>query len=490
MGLFGSKKEAEKRAVEILSTKALQAAHSVAMSGDLDDIFNAVVSQSRALFQCERASLALLSEVVAPGEGGWSLEVLAGEGKGMKINETDVDLVSSLHPGSFILSSDSAIDDVKVKTSALAYRQGTIMGCQSFKGRISLHKNPDSSRDLGNGKLTSLAIPLQFDSQATVVSERVKAGVLVLYEVPLKDELVAVIESYAALITLPLVLGRANKRDPLTNMHSEYALQGELAREVNLFEITRGKIKGGVVFGLVDNLTHYKKTIETETEVGADTAAQFVTDVIRGIGQCIAARNLHFPLDDGKVYRAGIPGRLGTNGFACLLPLLKEDEIVKFARALQADIREYNFPGENLLEEGEITISVRVMSFQDKDDKDLVWRRLRDEVSVIYRDQSQARGTERLSEVTSTLSIYTEKGVWLSFDDWKEYRRSRAAQDAQQQTPRPSGQRPPSRAGAGNRPAQQQRPTSSGRRPQGRPGPPPAVPRGGRGAAPRQPRRR
>lgn len=486
MGLFGSRKDTQQKAADGLAAKAFKQAVQIANAGEAEDILRSLSEQAASLFNARKAGVAMLEHGFT-NETAWSLEVVVGEMRGQKISENDCKLVGSLKPGNFILSSDQTMDDVKLKTIALSFRDGDILGCQSFKGRISLHREPTVDNDLGEGKLDTLAVPMTFTSHATLLSEKVKIGVLILFDVPIGRDINKLCRDFARLVSLPLALSRQTFKDPLTGLRSEAEIQGEVKRQAELFKLTEGKLKGGIVFGLADNLTHYKKTIENEMDFRADTAAQLVNDILRGVGQVVAARCMQFPLEESRVYKSGVAGRVGVNGFACCLPLLSEDELVRFARALQADVTEYHFPGEQLLEQGQITVSVRVLPFDKIYDGEMTWLNVRDELGVMYRDQSQARGTAKLKDVTATLSVHLEK-KWLEYETWKSQRaerlaRQRAAAEKRRQPARPA---PPSGAKVPPPPgARPPRPPGPG----GPGGPRPAIGQRRRGPTGRGPRR-
>lgn len=490
VAFFGSRKQSDKKASEALAARAFQTLGRVASAGEAEDVLRSILENVKDLFHCEEVSISILESGVTAGEVSWRLDVVGGKNKGSKVTESDCKLMPALTLGNFILSSDAGTEDVQLKTTAMAFRDNAVLGCQSFKGRVSLHKDPTPDNDLGDGRLTALAIPLCFESHATLIAETIKMGVLTLYGVPLRSDIGSIQGVMGTLLAQMLAFSRQVYKDPLMNLRSENEIQNEVTRQANLFEFKKSKIAGGVVFGLVDSLTHYKKTIENETDVGAETASQFVNDVIRGVGQCINARSMLLPLSDGRTYRSGVSGRFGSSGFVCVLPMLQEDELVRFGRALQNDVKEYQFPGEKLLEEGGITLSVRVLSFQSKFDAETTWMQIRDEMSTMYREQSQARGTTKLREFTATVAVYASK-KWISFEAWKEHWKLRKAQEAKSKSKGPppkavaeSGRRP-SGAPPGPRPSRPgPRPSGPGgprpaRRPSGGPGPRP--PRGGPG---------
>lgn len=487
MGFFSRSKDTSKRAAESLAARAFTTVTRISKAGDLDDVLRTIIESVKDLFHCENLSFSVLEQSVGIQQVTWQLEVLLGHNKGAKLSETECDLMPALKPGNFILSSDDAKDDVQLKCTAMAFRDNEIYGCQAFKGRISLHKDPSSENDLGDGQLLALAIPLTYDSHATLLSETIKLGVLTLQNVPLRDDYAELYRDIGLHVSQAIAFARNTYKDPLMGLRSESEIQHEVVRQKNLFDVSGGALEGGVVFGLVDSLTHYKKTIENEIDVSAATASQFVFDVLRGTGQSISARSMLMPLSDDRTYRGGVAGRFGTAGFVIALPCMKEDDMVRFARALQADVKEYNFPNEHLLEEGEITVSVRVMQFYQKGDGEMFWMKIRDEISVMYRDQSQARGTAKLKDYTATFAVQVDKR-WLPFDEWKEHRKqvkakALAAQKAAQAKKESQRMGPLSRPGGpppGGRP-----PSRPGRKPTGRPGArPPSGPPGGRPSRP------
>jgi hypothetical protein len=466
----------------------------VAGAGESEDVLRATLENVKDLFHCEDVSVAILDHGVGTGEVSWSMDIVAGKNKGGKVSEVDCKLMPALKVGNFILSSDAGTEDVQIKTTATAFRDNRVLGCQAFKGRVSLHENPGPDNDLGDGRVTALAIPLYYDSHATLLAETIKMGVLTLYGVPLRSDIAGIQRQLGLLLAQTLAFSRQVYKDPLMSLRSESEIQNDVSRQANLYEFQKGKIAGGLVFGLVDSLTHYKKTIENETDVGAETASQFVNDVLRGVGQCINARSMLLPLADGRTYRSGVSGRFGSSGFVCVLPALQEDELVRFGRSLQNDVKEYQFPSEKLLEEGGITLSVRIMSFHDKYDAEMTWMQVRDEMGTMYREQSQARGTTKLREFTATLSVFSSK-KWISFEAWKEQWKQRKAQEAKAaheakakakalaeapRRPSSSGQAP--RGGPRPTGARPSRPSRPGTRapggPPGRGGPPRPGPRG------------
>jgi hypothetical protein len=466
VALFGRSKSTEKKAGEALAARAFQTVARISKAGEVDDVLRSMLENLRDLFQCQEVSVAVLVPGVGTGEVSWSLDTVAGKNKGTQIQESDCKLMPALKIGNFILSSDAGTEDVQLKTSAVAFRDNKVLGCQAFKGRVSLHESPTPDNDLGDGRVTALAIPLNYESHATIIAENIKLGVLTLYGVPLRSDISSIQREIGTMLAQTLAFSRHTYKDPLMGLRSESEIKNEACRHAHLFEFMKSRIGGGLVFGLVDSLTHYKKTIENETDVGAETASQFVNDVLRGVGQCINARSMLLPLSDGRTYRSGVSGRFGSSGFVCVLPLLQEDELVRFSRALQNDVKEYQFPGETLLEEGGITLSVRIMHFQKKFDAEMLWMQVRDEMSTMYREQSQARGTAKLRDFTGTISCFTGK-KWISFELWKEHWTARKTKEAEEKAKaqQPKAARPGSspdgrRPGAGPR----------GPHPSGRPG--------------------
>jgi len=457
VGLFGGRKTKQTRSGDGIRAKAYRAVVDSTSRGDFDNTLRIVTEEATKVFDCERAAVALLDNQVGEGEGSWALIVVSGANKGSRITESDCDLMPALRPGNVIVGSDSAAQDVQMRSVASSFRDDQIIGCQTFKGRIALHKDPTPDNDIGEGKLSALAIPMRYTYRGPVVQEKIKMGVLILYNVNLHRYTLDVERSFAALIAQSLAFSNQHVIDHQSGLRGEHDIELELLRQANLFGITKGKLKGGCVFGIIDNLTHYKKTIENETEYSTDTVNQFAADVIRGSCRCIKARCLQFPLDKSQIYAAGLAGRLGVSGFVCVLPLLSEDELVRFARALQEDVKAFDFPGENLLEEANITVSVRAVPFDQSDGK-TQWNVVKEELSNMNRDQSQARGTQRLSQFTATVCVRRE-GVWLEYEQWRQARRSAAMARAE----RPAGgpqQRPRGPASSGQR-----RPGGPGRRP-------------------------
>jgi hypothetical protein len=458
LGLFGSSKKVVAERSASLEAKAFQALAALASKGEVAEVLSALASSLPTLIPATALGVALCSN--DGDRGGWSLEFRMGGATGDRVMDSDADLLPALTPGSFVLGSEKSREDLRLKTAALSFRDGKMLGAQIFKGRLSLHEDPGSSVDLGDGRLTILAIPLSWSSSATgIAPENIKLGVLLIEGLPLREDLIALLRPFAVLLSQILVVSASSNVDPLTSLASEGRLRAELERQLNLFANSQGKMAGGVVFGLVDDLVGASKVVESELlddEEGKGARVQhWIAEALSGIGRCVRARALHFPTDSPQLYTAGFAGRLGVNGFAVVLPLLRLDQQVRFARALQSDVTACRFRGMSLLERGGLTVSLRIAGFTDGVDADALWSLLRDELSCCHAAQARYRGQPRLREVVGTLSI-ARGDEWITYDRWREQRRQ--ATESQRVNPRLAR---PARAGGA--------PASGAQRPVGGP---------------------
>src|SRR5205814_3314120 len=87
------------------------------------------------------------------------------------------------------------------------------------------------------------------------------------------------------------------------------------------------------------------------------------SEVYHGVGSVLWARSMNHAIDERHVFKSSFPGRIGRDGFAIIVPLMKEHEMLTFATRLAKDIVKDPFEGEQLLATGDITASLRVVAF-------------------------------------------------------------------------------------------------------------------------------
>ncbi|MBI3724603.1 hypothetical protein HY251_11705, partial [bacterium] len=288
--------------------------------GTLDDTFKLAREALKKVFACQELSIFVHDPEIQPhvDEGNWVLTVKTGFGEGNRVSESDARSLEELKVGKPIPFSEVVAQKAALKAIALAYQEDTFYGADIEK-KIVLLKEPTPQDDLGSGDMSVLAIPLRFIHKAGRIEEKRKVGVLALFGTPCRNEMGEIEKAVRTMLGTALTTPQIALRDPVTSLYTEFYWKDELERQFSLFELTRGKLKGGIVFGLIDTLGLYKQTIESEGSVNPQEVSQKVSDVYHGIGSVVWGRSMNHAIDEAHVYKAGFPGRIGRDGFAIIL---------------------------------------------------------------------------------------------------------------------------------------------------------------------------
>jgi GGDEF domain-containing protein len=266
---------------------------------------------------------------------------------------------------------------------------------------------------MGSGDLSVLAIPLRYNSQAGRVAEKTRVGVLALFKTPVRREMGDLEKHMRTLLSHALVTPRCMLRDPVTGLLTESFLREALDKQLGLWELTKGKLRGGIVIGMIDTLKLYKQTLESAGNIDPSEVSEKVSDVLRGVATCVTTRANKHELGGGEVYRSGVAGRIGREGFGVVLPLLQEQELLMWAVRLSKQVIDHHFEAEHLMDAGDITVSLRVIPFQ-RGTPDQLWELAERALSRIHEDQLKVRrNPEALSSLVSTIKIF-KRGEWMT----------------------------------------------------------------------------
>lgn len=395
--------------------KFLGAISRIFEGGDEEETYRTVRAELVRVFDCDDISLFHYDPSVRPGmhDGDWVLEVKSGFGEGNRIAQTDARAFAELVPGRAVAHSEKSEKKAALKTIALAFEEGAFYGCDIEKGKILLLKDPRPEDDMGSGDLSILAIPLHYVHQAGRVKERTRVGVLVLYKTPIRREMADLEKHLRSTLAYALVTPKVTLKDPVTGLFTETHMRDEMERQLGLFELTKGKLRGGFVVGMIDTLKLYKQTLESAGNVDPAEVSERVSDVLRGVSACIRKRCSDHALSAGDVYKSGYAGRVGHEGFGVILPLLQEQELLMWAIRLSKDVIDYHFESEDLMIAGDITVSIRIIPFA-RGTPDQLWQLCHKVLGEIEEDQRKARrDPQKLSEVVSTIRVF-KRGKWLT----------------------------------------------------------------------------
>ncbi|RMG18107.1 MAG: hypothetical protein D6731_02855 [Planctomycetota bacterium] len=397
-------------------SKFLGAVARIFEGGDPSETFRNIRSELGRAFDCDEVALFAYDPLVRPGpnDGDW---VLVGRGgsfaEGKRVSQTDGRSHPHLQVGIPVEHSERTAREATLKAIALAFQEDTFYGCDVEQGKVLLLRNPRPEDDMGSGDLSVLAIPLHYRSRAGRLVEKTRVGVLVLFNTPVRRELADLERVLRSLVANALVTPTCMLRDPVTGLYSEAFLREEIRRQTGLFELTKGKIRGGFVLGMIDTLKLYKQTIEASGRVDPTEVSERVSDVLRGVASCVLRRAGEHHLGMGAEYRAGVAGRVGREAFGVVLPLLSEQELLMWAVRCSKDVIDHHFESEELLAAGDITVSLRVVPFQRGTPAQL-WRLSRKALEELELAQQRARrDPEALSKVVSTIRIW-KFGRWMT----------------------------------------------------------------------------
>jgi GGDEF domain-containing protein len=396
--------------------KFLAAVARIFEGSDEEETFRQVRSELVRVFDCDDISLFHYDPAVRPGahDGDWTLQVKSGFGEGNRISQTDARSLPELEPGRPIAARDEQFTQkAALKTIALAFEEDAFYGCDIEQGKVVLLKDPRPEDDMGSGDLSVLAIPLRYSNQVGRVVEKTRVGVLALFKTPVRRELADLEKVLRSLLSHAIVTPSCMLKDPVTGLFTEAFLGQELERQLGLFEMTKGKLRGGFVVGMVDTLKLYKQTLESAGNVDPAEVGEKISQVMRGVAGCVVKRVSDHSLDVGETYKSGVAGRIGHEGFGAVLPLLSERELLMWAIRLSKDVIDTHFEAEELLAAGDVTVSLRVIPFQ-RGTPDQLWSLTRKVLLEIEEGQLKARrDPEALSEVVSTIRIF-KRGRWLT----------------------------------------------------------------------------
>jgi GGDEF domain-containing protein len=402
---------------EFLS-KFLEGVARIFEGGDEEETGRKVRAELKRILDCEDVSLYFQDNKIKPGahEGAWVLTAKSGFGEGNMVSQADAMALPELEPGKPVPFSDDLAQKAAMKAIALAFEEDAFYGCD-IENKIVLLKDPKPEDDLGSGDLSVLAIPLRFEKRAGRVTERTRVGVLVLFKTPVRRELAEVEGGLRSLLACALVAPSCQLRDPVTGMYTEPHLRTELERQVSMYELTQGKLRGGFVVGMVDTLKVYKQALESSARIDPGRVSEKVSEVLSLVGAAVMRRATDHTLNAGVVYRGGLAGRVGNEGFGVVLPLLQPGELCMWAVNLSKDVIKTHFEGEEHLGSGDVTVSLRVIPFA-RGKVDELWGLAQRALEDIERNQLRARrDDEELRKVVNQIRVF-HAGKWITTRDY------------------------------------------------------------------------
>jgi GGDEF domain-containing protein len=401
--------------------KFLGAISKIFEGANEEETFRTIRSELVRVFDCDDLSLYYHDPAIKPGmsDGDWVLQVKSGFGQGTTICQTDALSLPELVPGIPMPETPALNRGVATKAVALAFDEGCFYGADIEKGKVVLLKNPTPEDDMGSGDLSVLAIPLHYNSEVGRVVEKTRVGVLVLFKTPVRREMADMEKHLRTLISHAIVAPRCMLRDPVTGLLTEDYLRENLDKQLGLWELTKGKLRGGLVIGMIDTLKLYKQTLESAGNIDPRVVSEKVSEVLRGVASCVNERANNHGLGGGDVYRSGTAGRIGHEGFGVVLPLLQEQELLMWAVRLSKSVIDYHFEGENLMDAGDITVSLRAIPFQRGTPQQL-WDLSQRALQGIQEEQLRVRrDPSALSSVVSTIRIF-KRGCWLTSGEYSQ----------------------------------------------------------------------
>src|SRR5579883_548035 len=412
---------------EDVLSRVLGGLSTIFEGGSAEETFKSAREAIKRVFACQELSIFVHDPSVQPhmDEGSWVLTVKSGFGEGNRVSEADAHALEDLKPGRPIPFTEMYAQKVALKAIALAFKEDAFYGADIEK-KIVLLKDPTLADDLGSGDLSVLAIPLRFTSRVGRLEEKRKVGVLALFGTPCRNEMGDLEKAVRSMLGFALTTPQIALKDAVTGLFTEQHWRERLDSEISLFDLTSGKLKGGVVIGCIDALALYKQTLESEGTINPVEVSQKVSDVYYGIGSVVWARSTNHALDESHVYRSAIPGRIGKDGFGIITPLLKDHEMLTFASRLSKDIVKYPFEGEQLLATGDITCSLRIIPFGFKNAKatDELLNFAKVTIEQIEHEQNKARKEQdALLKSVNTIRIWSEQGTWLDPNEWRAQRK-------------------------------------------------------------------
>lgn len=399
-------------------SKLLEGIARIFEGGDEEQTGRQVRTELMRILDCEDVSLYFQDGSLKPGpnEGDWILRARSGFGEGTTICQTDARALEELEVGKPVPFEEKLAEKAALKAIALAFEEDAFYGCD-IESKIVLLKDPKPEDDLGSGDLSVLAIPLRFEKRVGRVTERTRVGVLALFKTPIRRELAEVEGGLRSLLACALVAPACQLKDPVTGMYTETFLKTELERQVSMFELTQGKLRGGFVVGMVDTLKVYKQALESSARVDPARVSEKVSEVLSGVGGTVIRRATDHTLNAGTVYRGGLAGRMGNEGFGVVLPLLQPGELCMWAVNLSKDVIKTHFEGEEHLGSGDVTVSLRVIPFARGKIEEL-WGLAQRALDDIENSQLRARrDDEELRKVVNQIRVF-HAGKWVTTRDY------------------------------------------------------------------------
>lgn len=324
-----------------------------------EDVFWVACREVVRIFKCEAATLLWLDPGAAgAGDGEWLLRA-TGHGAGAVVTQADAEGAPEASVGEALPYSEDLAHRMMLKAIALAFEEGEFYGCDGEEDQAVLLRDPGPDDDLGSGDLSLLAIPLSYHHRMGHVLERVRVGVLALYGLPVACDLRPLEGFLRSLIGYAVTTPSCSLRDPVTGLYTSLQLREELDRYLNTYQLTKGKLKGGLVVGKVDGLAHLEHRLADAGRLGPGAVGQVVSDVLRGLGGRLLQMTRNYSLP-GLDYRSGVAARLGRDGFGALLPLLDPAQLEHWGIQLARSMSDQRFPGVG---EERITVSLRVIPF-------------------------------------------------------------------------------------------------------------------------------
>jgi len=381
----------------------------------LEETYHQVTSEIKQIFRCGSVAILVHDPDVSPGpdEGDWVLTVRAGEAEGARVCQRHATALPQVKAGVRLEATEELAHGVMLKALALAFEHDWYYGAD-VEDQVVLLRDPIPPDDLGSGDLSLIALPLTYRHRVGRRVETARVGVLALYKVPVQKDMQPLERFLRSLVGYAITTPICSLRDPVTGLYSERHLREELDAYVNMVELTKGKLGGAFVVGVIDSLGVYRQTLEAEGKVDPGTIDQLVSEVLRVVGRKVGRFARHYALGHTE-YRCGFAGRIGLDGFGVVLPLLKPSDLRVWAVRLAQDVRAHAFPSEHRLQAGNVTVSLRVLLFglEGTRTADEAWRlaercieRLRFEQEASRRDATQ------LAHSIDSIEALLPKGQW------------------------------------------------------------------------------
>lgn len=326
-----------------------------------EEVYLVMCREVRRIFHCNEVSLYLHAPgAAARQDGEWLLRPVGRGDAGPPVTQSDLDTAHQAVPGA-VVPADEALRTVLLrKAVALAFEEGEFYGCDIEDGQAVLLRDPGPEHDLGSGDLTRLAIPLVYRHQVGGWVEEARVGVVCLDQVSVGSDLRPLERFLRTLLGYAITTPACSLRDPITNLYTPLHLREQVAAYLNMRELTKGKLKGGLVVGHIDALCLRRQHLHAAGAVPPTGVEQRIAEVRRGVGACLQRLATQDALP-GADYRCGVAARLGRDGFAVLLPLLEPQQLVQWAGRLGRAVREQRFSGPAGSEQ--VLVRLRVIPF-------------------------------------------------------------------------------------------------------------------------------